>query len=215
MWQSGVVGLWCETGLRRPESIAPAAEVTAVGRAGAPPEVIRFLERYSLTHRIGVRAPVEGRVRTATVPGIRVSVGAAVDLSGMVDATDHWVGSGLRALAALSSGVAAFVRAGHVVPVLGRSEGAWDASWTLAASPVVSAWAAESLSRCHGLVANREDLDRLLAALADQHARMALAPLAGDRRSDLGTALITGGGVTSGGQALAEAIDEFLSLIHI
>ncbi|WP_253702163.1 MULTISPECIES: DEAD/DEAH box helicase [unclassified Dietzia] len=209
VWQSGVVGLWCETGLRRPESIAPAAEVTAVGRAGAPPEVIRFLERYSLTHRIGVRAPVEGRVRTATVPGIRVSVGAAVDLSGMVDATDHWVGSGLRALAALSSGVAAFVRAGHVVPVLGRSEGAWDASWTLAASPVVSAWAAESLSRCHGLVANREDLDRLLAALADQHARMALAPLAGDRRSDLGTALITGGGVTSGGQALAEAIDEF------
>ncbi|MBB1017858.1 DEAD/DEAH box helicase [Dietzia sp. DQ11-71] len=209
VWQSGVVGLWCETGLRRPESIAPAAEVTAVGRAGAPPEVIRFLERYSLTHRIGVRAPVEGRVRTATVPGIRVSVGAAVDLCGMVDATDHWVGSGLRALAALSSGVAAFVRAGHVVPVLGRSEGAWDASWTLAASPVVSAWAAESLSRCHGLVANREDLDRLLAALADQHARMALAPLAGDRRSDLGTALITGGGVTSGGQALAEAIDEF------
>nr|WP_187699992.1 DEAD/DEAH box helicase [Dietzia sp. DQ11-71] len=201
--------MWCETGLRRPESIAPAAEVTAVGRAGAPPEVIRFLERYSLTHRIGVRAPVEGRVRTATVPGIRVSVGAAVDLCGMVDATDHWVGSGLRALAALSSGVAAFVRAGHVVPVLGRSEGAWDASWTLAASPVVSAWAAESLSRCHGLVANREDLDRLLAALADQHARMALAPLAGDRRSDLGTALITGGGVTSGGQALAEAIDEF------
>ncbi|MEB8324744.1 DEAD/DEAH box helicase [Dietzia kunjamensis] len=209
VWQSGVVGLWCETGLRRPESIAPAAEVAAVGRAGAPSEVVRSLERYSLTHRIGVRAPVEGRVRTATVPGIRVSVGAAVDLCGMFDATDHWVGPGLRALAALSSGVAAFVRAGHVVPALGRSEGAWDASWTLAATPVVSAWAAESLSRCHGLVANREDLDRLLAALADQHARMALAPLAADRRSDLGAALITGGGVSSGGQALAEAIGEF------
>ena len=209
VWQSGVVGLWCETGLRRPVSIAPAATVTAVGRAGAPVEVVETLERYSLTHRIGVRVSVEGRVRPATVPGIRMSVGAAVDLCRVLDTGDHWVGPGLRALAALSSGVAAFVRAGHVVPTLRRSEGGWDASWALAATPVVSAWVAESLSRCHGLVAAREDLDNLVAALADQHARMALAPLAADRRSDLGAALITGGGVATGGQALAEAIGEF------
>ncbi|WP_255583928.1 DEAD/DEAH box helicase [Dietzia sp. ANT_WB102] len=209
VWQSGVVGLWCETGLRRPGSIAPAASVTAVGRAGAPPDVVRSLEQYSLTHRIGVRVPVEGRVRAATVPGIRVSVGAAVDLCGMLDTDDHWVGPGLRAFAVLSLGVAAFVRAGHVVPLVGRSEGGWEASWALARSPVVSAWIAESLSRCHGLVASREDLDRLIAALADCHARMALASLAGDRRSELGTALISGGVVASGGQALADAVNEF------
>lgn len=209
VWQSGVVGLWCETGLRRPGSIAPAASVTAVGRAGAPPEVVELLDGFSLTHRIAVRVPLEGRVRAATVPGIRVSVASAVDLCGMADVAGHWVGPGLRALAALSAGVAAFVRAGHVVPTMSRSDGAWNASWALAASPVVSAWAAESLSRCHGLVSDREDLDRLLAALADQHARMALAPLAADRRSVLGTALIVGGEVTSGGHALAEAIGEF------
>ncbi|WP_244192404.1 DEAD/DEAH box helicase [Dietzia lutea] len=209
VWQSGVVGLWCETSLRRPGSIAPAASVTAVGRAGAPPEVVELLDGFSLTHRIAVRVPLEGRVRAATVPGIRVSVASAVDLCGMADVADHWVGPGLRALAALSAGVAAFVRAGHVVPTMARSDGAWHASWTLAASPVVSAWAAESLSRCHGLVSDREDLDRLLAALADQHARMALAPLAADRRSVLGMALIVGGEVTSGGHALAEAIGEF------
>ncbi|MCT1710986.1 MULTISPECIES: DEAD/DEAH box helicase [Dietzia] len=209
MWQSGVVGLWCETGLRRPGSIAPAASVTAVARAGAPPEVVELLDGFSLTHRIVVRVPLEGRVRAATVPGIRVSVASAVDLCGMADVAEHWVGPGLRALAALSAGVAAFVRAGHVVPTMSRSDGAWNASWALAASPVVSAWAAESLSRCHGLVSDREDLDRLLAALADQHARMSLAPLAADRRSALGTALIVGGEVTSGGHALAEAIGEF------
>lgn len=209
VWQSGVVGLWCETGLRRPGSIAPAASVTAVARAGAPPEVVELLDGFSLTHRIVVRVPLEGRVRAATVPGIRVSVASAVDLCGMADVAEHWVGPGLRALAALSAGVAAFVRAGHVVPTMSRSDGAWNASWALAASPVVSAWAAESLSRCHGLVSDREDLDRLLAALADQHARMSLAPLAADRRSALGTALIVGGEVTSGGHALAEAIGEF------
>lgn len=209
VWQSGVIGLWCETGLRRPGSIAPASSVTAVGRAGAPRDVVELLGGFSLTHRIAVRVPLEGRVRPATVPGIRVSVATAVDLCGMTDVAEHWVGPGLRALAALSAGVAAFVRAGHVVPTMSRSDGAWNASWALAASPVVSAWAAESLSRCHGLVSDREDLDRLLAALADQHARMALAPLAADRRSVLGSALIVGGEVTSGGHALAEAIGEF------
>ncbi|AVM66025.1 helicase [Dietzia sp. oral taxon 368] len=170
---------------------------------------MELLDGFSLTHRIVVRVPLEGRVRAATVPGIRVSVASAVDLCGMADVAEHWVGPGLRALAALSAGVAAFVRAGHVVPTMSRSDGAWNASWALAASPVVSAWAAESLSRCHGLVSDREDLDRLLAALADQHARMSLAPLAADRRSALGTALIVGGEVTSGGHALAEAIGEF------
>lgn len=209
VWQSGVIGLWCETGLRRPRSIAPAASVTAVARSGAPPEAIRLLEGFSLTHRIGVRVPVEGRIRAATVPGIRMSVDSAVDLCRMTGTDDQWAGPGLRALSALSEGVAAFVASGHVVPTLRRSDGGWDASWSLAASPVVSAWTAESLTRCHGLVTGREDLDRLLAALADQHARMALAPLAADRRSDLGTALVTGGGVTSGGQALADAVGEF------
>ncbi|WP_314034298.1 DEAD/DEAH box helicase [Dietzia sp. CH92] len=209
VWQAGVIGLWCETGLRRPESIAPAASVTAVGRAGAPPEVVELLDGYSLTHKIPVRVPLDGRVRPATVPGIRVSVASAVDLCAMADHTEHWVGPGLRALGRLSAGVAALVRAGHVVPRMTRADGTWVTSWALVASPVVSAWTAESLGRCHGLVAGREDLDRLLAALADQHARMALAPLAAGRRSALGTALITGGEVTSGGHALAEAVAEF------
>ncbi|HMT49444.1 MAG TPA: DEAD/DEAH box helicase [Dietzia sp.] len=209
VWQAGVVGLWCDTGLRRPQSVAPAASVNAVARAGAPARVIDLLEGYRLTHRIGVRAVIEGRARPATVPGIRVSVGAAVDLCGLLDVDDGWVGAGLRALSALSDGVAAFVSTGHVVPVLSRQDGGWDASWALVSSPVVAAWSAESLTRCHGLVSTREELDRLLSALADHHARAALAPLAADRRSELGGALVTGGEVASGGQPLAEAIGDF------
>ena len=209
MWQSGTIGLWCDTGLRRPDSVAPAGSPTAVQRAGAPDSVVDFLAEYSLNHRLGVRVPVEGRIRDATVPGIRVSVAAAIDLCSLVEGDEPWLGASTRALAALSRGVAAFVGSGHVVPQLGRVEGGWSAGWQLAASPVVSAWAAESLSRCHGLVAGREELDRVFAALADQHARMALAPLAADRRSSLGTSLITGGEVTSGGQALAGALAEF------
>ncbi len=217
VWQSGVVGLWCEAGLRKPSSVAPAASVSAVGRAGAPDQVVDFLDAYALTHRISVRVPVEGRVRPATVPGIRIAIDAAVDLCGLIDqgldtdrdTDDYWIGPGLRAFAALSEGVAAFVRAGHVIPALVRADGGWSSSWTLAASPAISAWTAESLPRCHGLVGSREELDRLLSALTDIHARMALAPLAGDRRSELGSALITGGDMASAGHALVEAIDEF------
>src|SRR5699024_12430660 len=88
-------------------------------------------------------------------------------------------------------------------------EGGWDASWRLVSSPVVSTWAAESLPRCHGLVATRSELDHLLSSLADQHARAALAPLAADRRSSLGEALVVGGDLRSGGKALAEAVRDF------
>ena len=208
VWQSGTIGLWCDTGLRRPDSVAPAGSVAAVGRAGAPEKVVEFLEEYSLNHKLGVRVPVEGRVRDAKVPGIRVSVAAAIDLCGLIEGGGPWLGASTCALAALSAGVAAFVSSGHVVPQVSRVEGGWAAGWALAASPVVSAWAAECLSRCHGLVASREELDRLLNSLTDQHARIAVAPLAVDRRSSLGTALITGGEVTSGGQALAGAVAE-------
>lgn len=209
VWQSGVVGLWCDTGLRRPHSVAPAAAVTAVGRAGAPDAVVEFLSGYRLSHRIGIRAVVDGRARSATVPGIRISVGAAIDLCRLLGAEDTWVGSGLRAFSALSAGVAALVAAGHVVPCLTRRDGAWEASWDLVASPVIGAWTTESLQRSHGLVATREELVRLLSELADHHARTALAPLAADRHSDLGDALVTGGQVTSGGQGLADAVREF------
>ncbi|WP_264885522.1 DEAD/DEAH box helicase [Dietzia sp. NCCP-2495] len=209
VWQSGTIGLWCDTGLRRPDSVAPAGSPAAVQRAGAPVAVVDFLEEYTLSHRLGVRVPVEGRIRDATVPGIRVSVAAAIDLCSLVEGDEPWLGASTRALVALSRGVAAFVSAGHVVPQLGRVEGGWSAEWRLVASPATSAWAAECLSRCHGLVAGRDELDRVFSALADQHARMALAPLAADRRSSLGTSLITGGEVTSGGQALAGAIADF------
>jgi superfamily II DNA or RNA helicase len=183
--------------------------VTAVARAGAPEQVLGFLEEYKLSHRITVRAVVEGRVRAATVPGIRISVAAAIDLCGLLGADDQWVGPGLRALAALSAGVATLVSTGHVVPALARLDGGWEASWELVASPVISAWTTESLHRCHGLVATREELSSLLSALADHHARAALAPLAADRHSDLGDALVSGGSVSSGTQGLAEAISEF------
>ncbi|MDV8000570.1 DEAD/DEAH box helicase [Rhodococcus sp. IEGM 1408] len=213
VWQAGVVGLWCETGLRRPQSVAPAATVTAVARAGAPAPVVEFLERYKLTHRISVRAVVEGQVRPATVPGVRISVGAAMDLCQLLavdEQTDaQWVGPGLRAFSALSEGVAAFISAGHAVPALSRSDGEWDASWELVSSPVVSAWAAESLTRAHGLVATRDELDSLLSSLTGHHARAALALLAADHHSALGDALVSGGEVTSGGQSLADAIREF------
>ncbi|MFN3602196.1 MAG: DEAD/DEAH box helicase [Dietzia sp.] len=209
VWQSGVVGLWCDTGLRRPHSVAPAATVTAVARAGAPDPVVEFLGGYRLSHRIGVRAVVDGSARSATVPGIRISVGAAIDLCGLLGAEDQWVGPGLRALSALSSAVAALVAAGHVVPCLTRLDGGWQASWDLVASPMIGAWISESLHRSHGLVATREELVRLLSALADQHARAALAPLAADRHSDLGDALVLGGQVASGGQGLADAVGEF------
>lgn len=209
VWQSGVVGLWCETGLRRPLSVAPAATVTAVARAGAPGRVVELLEGYRLSHRIGVRAIVEGQARSATVPGIRISVGAAIDLCGLLDPVEQWVGPGLRALCALSGGVAAFVASGHVVPSLHRLEGGWQSSWRLVTSPVVAAWTAESLQRCHGLVSTRDELQEVLAALADHHARAALAPLAMERHSELGDALVSGGAVASGGQGLADAIGEF------
>ena len=110
VWQSGTIGLWCETGLRRPHSVAPAGSVTAVSRAGAPSQVVEFLGGYSLSHKLGVRVPVEGKVREATVPGIRISVAAAIDLCGLIEGDEKWVGPGLSALAALSAGVAAFVR---------------------------------------------------------------------------------------------------------
>jgi len=209
VWQSGVIGLWCETGLGRPASIAPAGRVSAVSRAGAPSEVVEFFERFSLVHRIVVRAPVEGVVRLATVPGVRVSVGAAVELCGLADPLQSWVGPGLRALQALSAGVAAFVNAGHVVPDMTRVDGGWGVSWRLTASPMVAAWTAESLPRCHGLVRGRKELEQVIAALADHHARAALASLAADRRSRLGHALITGGEVVPGSRALAEAVAEF------
>ena len=209
VWRSGTIGLWCDTGLRRPHSVAPAGSVTAISRAGASARVVGFLEGYSLSHKLGVRVPVEGRVREATVPGIRVSVAAAIDLCGLLEGDQKWIGPGLGALAALSAGVAAFVRSGHVVPRVDRDDGGWVAGWALAASPVVSAWVAESLDRCHGLVSSREELDRLVDSLTDNHARMALAPLAGDRHSELGTALIIGGEITSGGHALAGAVAEF------
>lgn len=209
VWQSGVVGLWCDTGLSRPHSVAPAGSVTAVARAGAPAPVVGLLEGYRLSHRIGVRAVVEGQARSATVPGIRVSVGAAIDLCGLLDPAEQWVGPGLRALHALSAGVAAFVSAGHVVPSVHRSDGDWQASWQLVTSPAVTAWMAESLHRCHGLVATRDELRGLVSALTDHHARAALAPLAMDRHSELGDALISGGAVASGGQGLADAIGEF------
>ncbi|MEH6818704.1 MAG: DEAD/DEAH box helicase [Dietzia psychralcaliphila] len=209
VWQSGVMGLWCDTGLRRPQSVAPAASVTAVARAGAPDQVVEFLAGYKLSHRIGVRAVVDGRARSATVPGIRISVGAAIDLCRLLGTEDQWVGPGLRSFSALSSGVAALVSAGHVVPCLTRRDGGWEASWDLVASPVIGAWTTESLQRSHGLVDTREELVRLLSALADHHARAALAPLAADRHSDLGDALVTGGQVASGGQGLADAVGEF------
>lgn len=209
VWRDGLVGLWCETGLRRPHSVAPAASVSAVGRAGAPARVVEFLEGYALSHKLPVRVPVEGRVREATVPGIRISVAAAIDLSHLLTGDEKWVGPGLGALAALSAGVAAFVSSGHVVPRFERTDGEWVAGWALVRSPVVRAWVAESLSRCYGLVDTREELDRLLDALTENHVRAALAPLATDRRSVLGTALIMGGEVTSGGPALAGAVAEF------
>ncbi|WP_228549375.1 DEAD/DEAH box helicase, partial [Dietzia sp. SYD-A1] len=196
-------------GLRRPHSVAPAAAVTAVARAGAPNEVVEFLGRYRLSHRIGVRAIVDGKARSATVPGVRVSVGDAVDLCRLLRSEDRWVGAGLQALAALSSGVASLVAAGHAVPRLTRLDGAWDATWDLVASPVIGAWTTESLHRSHGLVATREELVRLLSELTDHHARAALAPLAADRRSELGEALVGGGQVASAGQALADAVREF------
>lgn len=209
VWQSGVIGVWCDTGLHAPESVAPAGSVTAVSRAGAPEPVVELLERFRLSHRVVIRAPVDGRVRPASLPGIRMSVASAVELCALLRGDEHWVGPDLRALAALSAGIAGFVASGHVVPEVTRVEGGWDASWRLVSSPVVSTWAAESLPRCHGLVATRSELDHLLSSLADQHARAALAPLAADRRSSFGEALVVGGDLRSGGQALAEAVRDF------
>lgn len=209
VWQSGVIGLWCDTGKHRPESIAPAGTVTAVARGGASERVVEFLEGFRLGKKITIRAPLEGRIRLALVPGTRTSVGAAMELCGMFDHDESWVGPSLRAFAALSAGVAAFVNSGHVVPVLTRLDGGWTSTWELVASPVVSTWKAESLTRCHGLVATRAELDALLSAVTDHHARAALAPLAADRRSSLGESLIGAGELTSGDQSLSVAVRDF------
>jgi len=214
VWSSGVVGLWCDTGLGRPASVAPAATPAAVARGGAPEQVVEALSRPRLSHKIAVRVPVGGRLRTARVPGVRVPLAGALEIAAAAGSADTgggatWAGADLRALGALSAGVARLVAGGHVVPALERVDGAWVARWTLVGSPLVAAWRAECASRCHGLVTGSEELRVLLDELADHHVRAALRPLGATRRSEFGGALASGGEVRSADGGLAEAVEEF------
>ena len=45
VWANGVVGFWCDSGLGRPRSVAPASAPSAIGRAGAPDAVVAALQQ--------------------------------------------------------------------------------------------------------------------------------------------------------------------------
>src|SRR5699024_11683566 len=51
--------------------------------------VVELLERFRLSHRVVIRAPVDGRVRPASLPGIRMSVASAVELCALLRGDEH------------------------------------------------------------------------------------------------------------------------------
>ncbi|WP_333619886.1 DEAD/DEAH box helicase [Dietzia sp.] len=161
-FDGGVLALWCETGLRRPESIAPAKDPAAIAGVGPPAEVERILSGVRLVHKVEVRAPVSGTWRRAKVPGKYLAAGAALRVLELAAAEDagSWAGPDLRVLGQLAAGVRELVGQAQVVPVV-RVEESFVARWELVRSPEILSWLG-SVSRLVGIMEAEE-----IAAFAD------------------------------------------------
>lgn len=160
-WVRGALGIWCETGMRRTASIAPAADPKAVS-ALVPEAVQTVLDGQRLVHKFEVWAPVGGRWRRANVPGYLVRPAPALQLLRAANAADaaRWAGPDLRALAQLAAGVEELVGQGQVVPVVVYDED-YLARWELLRTPEILSWLG-SVSRLVSFL----DVDEL-AAFAD------------------------------------------------
>lgn len=171
-WARGALGLWCETGMRRTDSIAPAADPQAVGGT-VPPAVAQVLAGQRLVHKFEVRAPVGGRWRRANVPGylVRPEPALAVLREAVPEESERWAGPDLRALAQLAAGVEELVAQGQVVPVVVYDEG-YLARWELLRNPEILSWLG-SVSRLLTFL----DIEQITAFadwVADAHARRRL-----------------------------------------
>ena len=158
----GALAVWCETGLRRPESIAPAADPSAISGANAPARVVELVDSVRLIHKVEARGPVGGTWRRAKVPGKYLRASLALELLDLAAAedSDSWAGPDLRAFAQLAQGVRTLVAAAQVVPVV-TYEDDFVARWELVRSPEVLSWIG-SVSRLLTTVEHDE-----VAAFAD------------------------------------------------
>ena len=158
----GALAVWCETGLRRPESVAPAADPSAISGSRAPARVVEIVQGVRLVHKIEVRGPVSGVWRLAKVPGKYLRAAAALELLAHATAedADRWAGPDLRALAQLAAGVRELVTSAQVVPVV-TYEDEFVARWELLRSPEILSWLG-SVSRLLSTMEHEE-----VAAFAD------------------------------------------------
>ena len=139
-WWQGALGVWCETGLRRIDSIAPAANPQAAASV-APAEVAQVLGARRLPHKFEVRAPVNGRWRRAKVPGFLLADASALTVLRAALHADaaSWAGPDLRALAQIAAGVEKLVAQAQVVPVVVYEDG-YVARWELIRNPEILSW---------------------------------------------------------------------------
>lgn len=139
-WGDGALAIWCETGLRRSESIAPAASPHAAADV-VPEPVAQVLHACRLAHKIEVRAPVGGRWRRAIVPGFLLGYpfAAVVLRAAQASDADRWAGPDLRALAQLAKGVESLVNQAQVVPTVVFADG-YRARWKIVRNPEILSW---------------------------------------------------------------------------
>lgn len=158
----GALAVWCETGLRRPDSVAPAADPSAISGSSAPARVVEIIEGIRLVHKVEARGPVSGRWRLAKVPGKYLRAASALELLDYATAedADRWAGPDLRALAQLAAGVRELVAEAQVVPVV-TYEDEFVARWELLRSPEILSWLG-SVSRLLSTMEHEE-----VAAFAD------------------------------------------------
>ena len=137
----GALAVWCETGLRRPDSVAPVADPSAISGSSAPARVVEIIEAIRLVHKVEARGPVKGVWRLAKVPGKYLRAESALELLDHATAedADRWAGPDLRAFAQLAAGVRELVSQAQVVPVVSY-EDEFVARWELLRSPEILSW---------------------------------------------------------------------------
>lgn len=170
----GALAVWCETGLRRPDSIAPAADPSAISGAHAPARVVELVAGIRLIHKIEARGPVGGNWRRAKVPGKYLRAPSALELLDFAaaDDADTWAGPDLRAFAQIATGVRTLVAAAQVVPVV-TYEDEFVARWELVRSPEVLSWIG-SISRLLSTV-EHDEVAAFADWIADAEARRTLS----------------------------------------
>lgn len=170
----GALAVWCETGLRRPESVAPAADPSAISGSSAPARVVEIVQGIRLVHKVQARGPVSGTWRLAKVPGKYLRAGAAIEVLDHATAedADRWAGPDLRALAQLAAGVRELVSQAQVVPVV-TFEDDFVARWELLRSPEILSWMG-SVSRLLSTM-DHEEIADFADWIADAEARRRLS----------------------------------------